>query len=479
MPAHLPPRRFALCSRGNIWFPRASSPCAAVRAGTWEEAEVIRSAVMSGRMGLALGGAILLIAVLLLPERAEAQFGLRGGPLGVARFAVGHMLGMSRLRHSRMAVRGSRYRSAALRSQDPRHDPRGAERGQNANPQLLRAALTAQAALAGWHGGRRPQGWWRHPDGSYGWVGPVFWPFAHDDLTNAVVFGDATSLSLYGYGDIYAALFAPYGASELAAYTAPQGRRGRRVPSAEALCEASDSGGLPVERIAAAVGANEVQRTALDELAMAWASARDTIAAACPGQAPATAAERLGLMRARVEAMIKAVDAVAPALSKFTDLLDDGQKARLNALATDRRATLASMQRKDKSKDASKDAQAAAACDADSDPRYDEKLQRQYEQLVQQQWPAADIASMLKLDETSRARFEVLQDTTLRTMQTLSACPAQAPETPQARLSSVKARLQTMLQAVTSVADAFDDFEADLSDEQKAGFEAIGPKRGA
>ncbi|MCJ9736610.1 hypothetical protein MOV75_41505, partial [Bradyrhizobium sp. PRIMUS42] len=69
---------------------------------------------MSGRMGLALTGATLLIAAVLLPARAEAQFGLRGGPLGVARFAVGHMIGVSRLRHSRMAVRGSRYRSAAL-----------------------------------------------------------------------------------------------------------------------------------------------------------------------------------------------------------------------------------------------------------------------------------------------------------------------------------------------------------------------------
>lgn len=422
-------------------------------------------------MGLALTGATLLIAAVLLPARAEAQFGLRGGPLGVARFAVGHVIGMSRLRHSRMAVRGSRYRSAALRSQDPRHDPRGAERGQPANPYVLRAALTAQAALAGWHGGRRPQGWWRHPDGSYGWVGPVFWPFAHDDLTNAVVLGDATSLSFYGYGDIYAAIFAPYAATELAAYAGPQGRRARRIPSAETLCEASDTGGLPVERIAAAVQPNELQRTALDELASAWNAARETIRAACPAQAPATATERLGLMRERLEAMIKATDAVAPPLAKFTGLLDDDQKARLNALANERRAALASMQRKD--------AQASNACDADSDPRYDEKLQRQYEQLVQQQWPAGDIAATLRLDETARARFEVLQDTTLRTMETLSACPSQPAATPQARLTAARARLETMLQAVNGVTDALDDFEADLSDEQKAGFEAIGPKRGA
>ncbi|MCK1385802.1 Spy/CpxP family protein refolding chaperone [Bradyrhizobium sp. 21] len=428
----------------------------------------------TSRLGLALAGAVLVSLVVLLPNKAEAQFGLRGGPLGVARFAVGHVIGMSRLRHARMAVRGGRYRSAALRSQDPRQDPRqdarGVERGQPPNPYVLRAAITAQAALSGWHGGRRPQGWWRHPDGSYGWVGPVFWPFAHDDLTNAIILGDATSLSLYGYGDIYAAIFAPYAATELVAYTAPQGRRGRRVPTAEAVCDASDTGGLPVDRIAAAVQPNELQRVALDELATAWNGARDTIRAACPTQVPATATERLGLMRERLEAMIKATDAVAPPLAKFEGLLDDGQKTKLDGLARERRAALAAIQHKD--------TQAAAACDADSDPRYDEKLQRQYEQLVQQQWPTNDIASTLKLDDTARARLDVLQDTTLRTMQTLSACPSKPAATPQARLTAVKARLETMLQAVGGISEALDDFEADLSDEQKAGFEAMGPKRG-
>ncbi|MCK1545660.1 Spy/CpxP family protein refolding chaperone [Bradyrhizobium sp. 179] len=438
-----------------------------MRAWRWEEAEVVGSAFVSRRMGLALAGAALMCVAVLLPDKAEAQFGLRGGPLGVARFAVGHMIGMSRLRHARMAVRGGRYRSAALRSQDPR----GAERGQPANPYVLRAALTAQAALSGWQGGRRQQGWWRHPDGSYGWVGPVFWPFAHDDLTTAVIFGDTTSLSLYGYGDIYAAIFAPYVATELAAYVAPQGRGARRIPSAETLCEASDAGSLPVERITAAVAPNELQRTALDELASAWNAARDTIRTACPTQAPATAAERLGLMRERLQAMIKAIDAVAPPLSKFVSLLNDDQKTRLNALANERRAALAAA--------LPKDAPAAAACKPDYDPRYDEKAQRQYEQLVQQQWPVAEIASALKLDEVARARLDVLQDTTLRTMETLSACPAEAAATPQARLAAVKARLETMLQAVGGVSDALDDFEADLSDEQKAGFEAIGPKRGA
>jgi hypothetical protein len=432
--------------------------------GAVDSAVVSRLVMARFRLGLALG-ATLAVAAVLLPNRAEAQFGLRGGPLGVARFAVGHVIGLARLRHGRMAVRGGRTRDAALSAQDPR----GAERGQPANPYVMRAALTAGAALSGWHGGRRPQGWWRHPDGSYGWVGPLFWPFAHDDLTTAVIFGDTTSLSLYGYGDIYAAIFAPYAAAELAAYTVPQGRHARRVPSVQMLCDGSDTGGLPVERIAASVQPNEMQRTALDELAAAWEAARETIRASCPAQAPATASERLGAMQARLDAMIKATDAVAAPLAKFVDLLDDGQKSKLDSLANERRAALGSAQHRD--------GQAAAACDPNTDPRYDVQAQQQYEQLVQQQWPA-DIASTLRLDETARAGLDVLQDTTLRTMETLSPCPSGAATTPQARLAAVKRRLETMLQAVRGVSDALDDFEAGLSDEQKALFEAIGPKRG-
>ena len=273
-----------------------------------------------------------------------------------------------------------------------------------------------------------------------------------------------------GYGDIYAAIFAPYAAIELAAYTAPQGRRARRVPSAQNICDASDPAGFPADRITAAVQPNELQRTALDELVTAWMAAQDSIRAACPAQAPATAAQRLGLMQARLETMIKATEAIAPPLAKFQGLLDDNQKAKLDGLAKERRAALAAGQ--------PKDAQAPAACEAGYDPRYDVQAQRQYEQLVQQQWPA-DIASTLKRDDTARARLEVLQDTTLRTMETLSVCPTKSAATPQARLTAVKARLQTMLQSVKGVGDALDDFEADLSDEQKAGFEAMGPKRGA
>ena len=51
--------------------------------------------------------------------------------------------------------------------------------------------------------------------------------------------------------------------------------------------------------------------------------------------------------------------------------------------------------------------------------------------------------------------------------------------TPPARLVELANRLDTMLQAVKLVRPALEDFYATLSDEQKAQFEAIGPKRTA
>src|SRR5216684_5662188 len=43
-----------------------------------------------------------------------------------------------------------------------------------------RALVTASVATAAWHGGN--WWWWRHSNGGFGWVGPIFWPFAFYDI---------------------------------------------------------------------------------------------------------------------------------------------------------------------------------------------------------------------------------------------------------------------------------------------------------
>ena len=49
--------------------------------------------------------------------------------------------------------------------------------------------------------------------------------------------------------------------------------------------------------------------------------------------------------------------------------------------------------------------------------------------------------------------------------------------TPPARMATIRKRLDAMLDGIKSVRAALDDFYATLNDEQKAQFEAIGPRR--
>ena len=148
------------------------------------------------------------------------------------------------------------------------------------NP-TLRRQVAAAAALAGWQGGRSANGWWRHDGGGYGWVGPLFWPFAIFDIHDYATWGDGTSFWDYGHPDIHAAIFSPYGHHELAAYagTRPHGRRHRRVASPPQLCgdDGREIAGLAIHQIQPAIQPNEAQRAALDDLAGALSSAAQMI----------------------------------------------------------------------------------------------------------------------------------------------------------------------------------------------------------
>ncbi|MDR3486529.1 MAG: hypothetical protein P4M05_16675 [Bradyrhizobium sp.] len=79
------------------------------------------------------------------------------------------------------------------------------------------AASAATAGLATGQGGNWQGGWWQHGDGGYGWVGPLFWPFAFYDISDYAMWGYGYDPSFwgYGYGDIYAGMFSPYGYDDL------------------------------------------------------------------------------------------------------------------------------------------------------------------------------------------------------------------------------------------------------------------------
>src|SRR6266702_3236327 len=412
--------------------------------------------VREGAMSKSRIGIAVVVLTTLLSSAALARVHLGSGPLGVARFAAARVLSLGRLHHARAFARHGRIRTASPRSQNVRN----AMDSGLGNP-AVRRQIVAAAALAGWHGGRIANGWWRHGDGGYGWVGPLFWPFAIYDIYDYSIWGDGIGFWDYGYRDIYAAIFAPYGHDDLAAYTGPSplDRRHRRVSPLPQLCGA-DSGeiaGLPIDQMAQAIQPNEVLRAALDDLANALISAARMIQASCPTQTAFTAPHRLAVMQQRIEAMIKAESALQQPLGKFYDLLDDEQEARLNALAEDRRKMSA----------------ASAATEAPA-------IGCGAVQSAALQWPADEIEARLHPNDTQRAALKALQDANARAVDVLTAgCQPEDAITPPARLDAVEGRLEAMQRAVSLVSAALEGFYATLSDEQKAQFEAIGQKRTA
>src|SRR5713226_5452573 len=160
-----------------------------------------------------------------------------------------------------------------------------------------RAGIAAIAATAGWHSGG---GWWRHGHGGFGWVGPLFWPFAYYDIYDYALWGYGYDPSFwdYGYGDIYAGLFAPYGYDDLTGYlpgnggygvSTQQASRAAANPAPDQLTQmcgddSRDIAGLPIDQIQQVIQPNDAQRAALDDLANASVKAAQIIKAACPTQ---------------------------------------------------------------------------------------------------------------------------------------------------------------------------------------------------
>jgi LTXXQ motif family protein len=329
-----------------------------------------------------------------------------------------------------------------------------------------RARIAATAATAGWHN-RGGGGWWRHGNGGYGWVGPLFWPFAYYDIYDYAMWGgEDPSFWWYGYNDLYAGLFAPYGYDDLSGYL-PSGIGGNPVGAAPAanpapdelsqMCgdDSRDIAGLPIDQIQQATQPNDAQRAALDDLANASVKAAQNIKAACPTKISLTAPDRLAAMETRLDAMIAAVGIVQPPLDKFYDLLNDEQKARLNALGQDQRNQQAARKT---------GGSLAQSCTAAQSGATD--------------WPAAEIESRLHPTDAQRASLNALQEASAKAAEMLKAsCQPDPTLTPPARLAAVGKRLDVMLKAVETVRAALDDLYSDLTDEQKAQFEAIGPGR--
>ena len=394
---------------------------------------------------VAVFGTSLLLLAAAQSSIAEAR-GLRigGSPLGIVRSVASLALGGLRGRHARrvrLDAAGPSARMDLTRSPDWITRP------------VARVQVAAGAALAGWHGQRGTSGWWQHSDGGYGWVGPLFWPFAYYDIIDYTLWSDGMGFWGYGYRDIYAAIFTPYDDDELARYVSPpRGRKFRAFPSLARICgdDAGELAGLPVEQIRQAMGlSSEEQRAMLDDLSAASVGAVATIRTACPTQVASTPAGRLAAMQQRLEAMKSAIARLRTPFETFYESLDDDQKRGLAAFA-DQRAPFAPK------------VPATQSCTPpDVLP-----------------WPAAEIDEKLRLNDIQREQLGVLSRMVAFARNTVNfACQPEDGLSAPDRLTTAETRLDAMLDAIKQVQPALEEFLATLSDQQKAQFDTIGAKR--
>jgi hypothetical protein len=408
---------------------------------------------------------------------------LGGGHIGGFRSGGGrtHLGGLSSGRLSRGAGRGLRTGRAGRELQTGRSfaNLHGLSRGRRMVATRLAPGFSrrtfARAAFGGGRFGRFDDDRFGHFHrfGVFGWAGPVFWPYAYNDIYCDIFWGywgygcadPYWSLAYgnpfwgYGYGDIYGGLFSPFDFNDLAAYLPSGGRRGRSTVAAASQITAQMCGDdtrevadWPINRIRQLVSPDDQQSMALDDLADASLKAAQIIKDACPTSVAFTPTGRLAAMQRRIEAMQQAVDVVRGPLDRFYAALTDEQKAKLNSAN-----------------------QAQAQPNARSTG-----LVQSCNRSATTEWPQARIETAVRPSEEQQMKLKALESAATQAAQQLAAsCPSELPATPPARLAAVSKRLDVMLQAVKSVRVALDDFYGDLNDEQKAQFDRIGQSQTA
>jgi hypothetical protein len=329
---------------------------------------------------------------------------------------------------------------------------------------------TAVGANSPYHHGW--SGWRGYHRGWIGWGGPVFWPFAYDDLFDYAFwpYGPYDDLFWsYGYDDLFAGILLPYAmvgveggyggyayapgrpAVAAAPQTGAGPSSGAPAPtSASQLCGSAQSlaGGAAIDSISKAVNPTGDQSAKLDALKNAEADAQKTLAASCAVEAPTTTIARLDAVETRLQAMIQAANAVGGPLGDFYASLNDEQKAAFNALGQNGPAA---------------NPAGAAILSQLCGP------QNAVPVIATEQ-----IDSAVQPDAKQQTALAALRDAAGKADDgILASCPKQSPLTPTGRLDAVKTRLQAMLTGVDLVKPPLQDFYASLGDAQKAKFDAL------
>jgi len=392
---------------------------------------------------------------------------------GVSSRALATRSGSHKWATSRSArIRAANARSANIRSNNIRA---GNIRSASTRAGLGAAALRSSSLRsASWGGHHHRRLFLRVPFHAFsiGWYGPLFWPYAYDDIFYYAFWPYGLDwyddpFWAYGYGDIYGGIFSPYGYDDLTGYVgrgprvarAPigSGEPRRNAPAVSGrladMCgqDSAAVAGLPIEQMQAAVQPTAAQRAALDELGTASVKASQLIRQACPADFALTPSGRLEAMEKRLDAMAQAIAMVRPPLDNLYGMLNDEQKARLNAVGEQRTAG------------------------RDNAPRRTGLAKPCGEAQGVGDFPTADIERAVRPTPAQQPGLDNFKTAVANAAEAIkTSCPSSPPVTPTARLAAVEMRIHAMLASVRSVRAALDSFYSSLSDEQKARFNGIG-----
>ena len=299
-----------------------------------------------------------------------------------------------------------------------------------------------------------------------GFVGPLFWPYAYDDFIDYTFWPYAyDTFWPYAFDDVFGGIYGAYAPEEYASDEAYlyAGAPATAYASAErgAPREQAAGGNLqicsgrpaelvkfPIERIREQVAPDQKQQELLDDLKTATSKAVDLLQAACPNELPSTPPGQIAAMRKRVEAMLKAVQVVRPALVSFYQSLNDEQKERFNSLDQNSQAA------------GNREPDLARLCGLDSGLSASLPVSRIDRTLDLSAGQDEDLKGLTR----ASAKAHDLLKATCRPDQTL---------TPTGRLAAMEGRLSAVLQAVDTVQPQLTKFYNSLRDEQKARFDRL------
>jgi hypothetical protein len=278
--------------------------------------------------------------------------------------------------------------------------------------------------------------------------------FARGRSTGPVYSAPARATALFypqlALPDIFANIFSPasswpfdYQAVVVTAFTKPG-------PQNAQLCEPqSDLADKFLTPVDAVLELTDAQAQLLDKLGDALDGASGALTKSCPTEIPSAPIARLQLMDVQIDQLAGALGGVRQPLQDFQRALTDEQLARFAAMIAASSAN----------NDGSRPGDVAPGCGRDAISATDRTISL-IDRTVQ---PTAE---QLEALNAAKAAFDMAAS------DLQADCSTSMPPTELGRLDMVEARLDTTRRALHSIQAALMNFEAKLSDEQKARLDA-------